>query len=114
MTDKAKLFKALADKNRLRILKMLEVRPLCVCEIREILDLANSTVSQHLAILRDAGFIYDIKDNKWVNYHLNKRTDDDVVYALLMVLQSKSIDDDVYREDAERVEQVDRNVLCQL
>jgi ArsR family transcriptional regulator len=93
---------------------MLEVRPLCVCEIREILDLANSTVSQHLAILRGAGFIYDIKDNKWVNYHLNKRTDDDMVYALLMVLQSKSFDDNVYREDAERVEQVDRNVLCQL
>ncbi len=114
MDDKAKLFKALADKNRLRILKMLEVRPLCVCEIREILDLANSTVSQHLAILRDAGFIYDIKDNKWVNYHLNKRSTDDVVYALLMILQSKSFENDIYREDAVRVEQVDRNVLCNL
>lgn len=114
MDDKAKLFKALADKNRLRILKMLEVRPLCVCEIREILDLANSTVSQHLAILRDAGFIYDIKDNKWVNYHLNKRTEDDVAYALLMVLQSRSFDDEIYRDDAERVEHVDRNVLCNL
>lgn len=114
MEERVKLFKALADKNRLRILKMLEVRPLCVCEIREILDLATSTVSQHLAILRAADFIYDIKDNKWVNYHLNKRCTDDVVYALLMILQSKSFDDDVYREDAARVEQVDRNVLCQL
>ncbi len=114
MDDKAKLFKALADKNRLRILKMLDVRPLCVCEIRELLGLANSTVSQHLAILRDADFIYDIKDNKWVNYHLNKRSADDVVYALLMVLQSKSFENDIYREDAARVETVDRNVLCNL
>ena len=114
MDDKTKLFKALADKNRLRILKMLEVRPLCVCEIRAILDLANSTVSQHLAILREAGFIFDINDNKWVNYHLNKRTDDDVVYSLLMILQSKSFDENVYRKDAERVHQVDRNILCNL
>ena len=112
--DKTKLFKALSDRNRLRILKMLEVKPLCVCEIREILGLANSTVSQHLALLRDAGFIYDIKDNKWVNYHLNKRTMDDVAHALLMVLQSSNFDDDIYRQDAERVHQVDRNVLCSL
>lgn len=114
MNDKARYFKALADNNRLRILKMLEVRPLCVCEIREILNLANSTVSQHLAILRDAGFIYDIKDKKYVNYHLNKRSTDDMVYALLMVLQSKCFDDAIYREDAARVENVNRNVLCNL
>ena len=114
MQDKSKLFKALADKNRLRILKMLEIRPLCVCEIREILGLATSTVSQHLAILRNAGFIYDIKDNKWVNYHLNKRSLDDVAHALLMVLQSNSFNDDVYSKDAELVHTVDRNVLCNL
>lgn len=114
MGNKSKLFKALADKNRLRILKMLEVRPLCVCEIREILNLANSTVSQHLAILRKSGFIYEIKDNKWVNYYLNKRSTDDVVYALLMIIQSKSFDDDVYRKDAEQVHLVDRNILCRL
>ncbi len=114
MDNHVKLFKALADKNRLRILKMLEVRPLCVCEIREILDLANSTVSQHLSILRDADFIYDIKDNKWVNYHLNKRMENDVAHALLMVLQSRSFDDEIYRADAERVYTVDRNELCQV
>ena len=114
MDDKAKYFKALADRNRLRILKILEVRPLCVCEIREILGLANSTVSQHLSILRDAGFIYDIKDNKWVNYYLNERTTNNLVYALLMVLQSNSFSDDIYREDAEKVHLVDRNKLCNL
>ncbi len=68
----AKTLKALSDGNRLRILKMLEVRPLCVCEITEVLNLATSTVSRHLAVLREAGFIQDKKEGKWVNYYLNK------------------------------------------
>jgi len=71
MRKLAKTFQALSDTNRIRILKMLEVRHLCVCEITEILYLANSTVSKHLSILRDAEFILDEKDGKWVNYFLN-------------------------------------------
>jgi ArsR family transcriptional regulator len=71
MRKLARTFQALSDTNRIRILKMLEIRPLCVCEIREVLNLANSTVSKHLAILRDAEFILDEKDGKWVNYRLN-------------------------------------------
>ena len=59
MRTLVKIFKALADSNRIRILKMLEVRPLCVCEITEVLNLAASTVSKHLSILRDADFIID-------------------------------------------------------
>ncbi|HNO10725.1 MAG TPA: metalloregulator ArsR/SmtB family transcription factor, partial [bacterium] len=50
-------FKALSDANRLRILKMLELRTLCVCEIRAVLKLAPSTVSQHLKILKKNAFI---------------------------------------------------------
>ena len=50
-------FKALSDPNRTRILKMLQVRPLCVCEITELLGLATSRVSKHLSILRNAGFL---------------------------------------------------------
>ncbi len=112
MNEKAGLFKALGDKNRLRILKMLEQRPLCVCEIRDILGLATSTVSQHLAILRNAGFIYDIKDNKWVEYHRNIQTRDDIVRSLLLLLQSKPFDDDIYQNDAKQARIVDRNQVC--
>ena len=70
MRELVKVFKALSDSNRIRILKMLEVRPLCVCEITEVLKLATSTVSKHLSILRDAGYIIDQKEGKWVNYYL--------------------------------------------
>jgi DNA-binding transcriptional ArsR family regulator len=57
--DTVNPLKAVGDVNRVRILKMLEERELCVCEVREILDLSNSTVSQHLALLRDADLIVD-------------------------------------------------------
>ncbi len=52
MKDTTTLFKALSEPNRLRILKMLQRKPLCVCEITDILQLAASTVSQHLNILK--------------------------------------------------------------
>jgi ArsR family transcriptional regulator, arsenate/arsenite/antimonite-responsive transcriptional repressor len=65
-----KVFKALADKNRLRILKMLQRKPMCVCEIREVLGLAQPTVSKHLKILKDAGIIEDWQDGLWTNYQL--------------------------------------------
>jgi ArsR family transcriptional regulator len=112
LMKKTDLFKALADKSRLRILKMLEVRPLCVCEIRAILGLATSTVSQHLAILRNAGFIFDIKDNKWVEYHLNRDSQDDIVQALFLVLQNNRFDDEIYQKDAKQAQIVDRNKVC--
>lgn len=115
MTDMVKLFKALADPSRVRILKMLQVRPLCVCEIREILDLAVSTVSQHLAILRDAGFIYDVKENKWVNYYLHRQNQDKAVQVLLHLVQDPALfGDEIHRLDADRVHRVDRNQLCRL
>ena len=63
--DIVKVFKALGDSNRIRIVKMLEARELCVCEVREVLDLSNSTVSKHLSVLRDADLILDRKDGKW-------------------------------------------------
>ena len=62
MRNLVKVFKALSDSNRIRIIKMLEQRRLCVCEITEVLKLASSTVSKHLSILRDAELILDEKD----------------------------------------------------
>jgi ArsR family transcriptional regulator len=74
--QKAKnIFRALSDINRLRIIKMLEVKPLCVCEITKILGIAASTASSHLSILRDARLIGARKDGRWVEYYLNTNSD---------------------------------------
>lgn len=67
-----KFFKALADKTRLRILRVLAVREMCVCELMTALDLTQPTASHHLHILEDAGFVKNRKEGKWVFYSLTK------------------------------------------
>jgi len=107
-----KIFKALSDSNRLRILKMLEIRPLCVCEISEILQLANSTVSKHLSILRDADLILDEKDGKWVNYSLNSGLKDLTKNQILAIIRKELPDDAQVQKDLVKVKAVDRNIIC--
>ena len=71
LKKQADIFKSLSDPNRIRILKMLQMKSMCVCEITEILGLAASTVSQHLTVLKNAGFIVDSKNGKWIDENLN-------------------------------------------
>lgn len=112
MRDVVKIFKALSDPNRLRIIKMLQIRPLCVCEITDVLQLATSTVSKHLSILRDSELIMDEKEGKWVNYRLNLQAADEYVGKLLPLLEKWLPDDNTVRQDAEKVKSVDRNIIC--
>jgi ArsR family transcriptional regulator len=114
MREMVKVFKALSDTNRIRILKMLESRPLCVCEITEVLGLATSTVSKHLSILHDARYIVADKEGKWVNYSLNRDQDSDYVRHLLPLIRTWLPADETIRLDREKVQTVDRIQLCGL
>jgi ArsR family transcriptional regulator len=69
------LFKALADRTRLRILGLLTAGEVCVCHIHESLDLPQPTVSRHLAYLRRAGLVVARKEGLWVHYRLADLTD---------------------------------------
>jgi len=108
------VFKALSDPNRIRIIKMLETRELCVCEVREVLDLSTSTVSKHLSILRDAGLITDSKDGKWVNFRLNQRPQTSFVQSQLALVLTSFADDEQIQADRRKLVKVDRNVICRL
>jgi DNA-binding transcriptional ArsR family regulator len=66
----SKIFKALADQTRLKILGLLEIREMCVCEIMVALDLTQPTASYHLGLLENVGLIKDRKEGKWVFYSL--------------------------------------------
>lgn len=107
-----KIFKALSDKNRLRILKMLQKKPLCVCEITDILNLATSTVSQHLSILSEAGLLIGEKDGKWINYRLNLQPDDAAISSALLYIQMTLENDKTIQKDFKLISVVDRNKLC--
>lgn len=65
------LFKALADSNRLRILAVLQWGELCVCQLMGILGLSQSTVSKHLAILKEAGLLTEQQRGKRTFYTLS-------------------------------------------
>lgn len=64
------MHKAIGHPVRLRLLAMLRCGPLCVCQMTVVVKLAGSTVSEHLSELRKAGVITDVKDGRWVEYHL--------------------------------------------
>jgi len=70
MTGFIEITKALADTNRVRVLLALCDRELCVCRIIELLQLAPSTVSKHLTILKQAGLIEGRKEGRWMHYRL--------------------------------------------
>ncbi len=69
---KSKVFKALADSIRLRILGLLSSREMCVCEVMVALDLTQPTASHHLRILENVGLVKDRKEGKWVFYSIAK------------------------------------------
>ena len=108
--------KALADSNRLRILIALRSQELCVCQITELLRLAPSTVSKHLAILQASGLLDSRKDERWVYYRWPDRTAGSEVRAALDWI-SKSLEDDArITEDHRHLKTIlrqDPKLLCQ-
>jgi ArsR family transcriptional regulator, arsenate/arsenite/antimonite-responsive transcriptional repressor len=112
LEEKTKIFKVLSDPNRLRILKALQSKVLCVCEIRELLQLANSTVSQHLSILKEEGFILEEKEGKWVNYSINPHPGDPRINAILSTLDFWIGDENIIISDKKKIGSLDRLSIC--
>lgn len=68
MKHLASQFKGLSDPTRLRILNLLNAGELCVCDLMAVLDIPQSTVSRHLAYLRNAGWVKGRRNGKWMYY----------------------------------------------
>lgn len=64
------VFKALGDKTRLKILGLLSLREMCVCEVMVALDLTQPTASHHLHILENAGLVEYRKEGRWSFYSM--------------------------------------------
>ena len=88
-----KVMKALSDPNRVKVLKMLQTRTLCVCEIQAALKIAQSTVSKHLKILEEADLVTFEKDGLWVNYMINSEPDNPYAKKMLELLDEWLSDD---------------------
>src|SRR6476660_7322942 len=83
--EAARLFHALSDETRLEILQRLRSQEQCVCDLMGSLGAAQSRLSFHLKVLKDAGLITDRPEGRWVYYSLKEegvRALEDVVRAL--------------------------------
>jgi DNA-binding transcriptional ArsR family regulator len=105
------IFKALAEPSRIRILKMLQVRPLCVCEISEVIGLTSSTVSEHLSILRENKLVTSEKKGKIVFYKLNFYPKDPSVTAINSIISFSMEVDKTIKSDKCKAKKVDCNVI---
>jgi len=105
-----KIFKALGERNRLRIINMLMERSMCVCEITDIMDLSQSTVSGHLRVLKEADIIEDTKEGLWVEYSLLKHNN--INKTLFNILKTMFDEDPELNKERKSAMKADRQVLC--
>ncbi len=106
-----KTLKALADKNRIRILKLLENKKMCVCELSHVLGITQPSVSRHLKKLKSAELIKDEQDGFWTNYMLNKPAN--IYGAKLNKLIKESLNDDVVvKQDLIKSKKAKRENIC--
>ena len=106
------VMKALSEKNRLKMVKMLQHRELCVCEIQAGLGLAQPTVSKHLKTLEDAELVISRKQGRWVNYSLNNKPDNPFASSLLGNLRHWLEDDSEMQELIEKLPELNRENIC--
>ena len=112
MRDFIKVMKALSDSNRIKMIKLLQRRVLCVCEIQEALGLAQSTASKHLKILEEAGLITYLKEGPWVNYRLADGVRNPYVANLLGTLRHWLEDDPDVAALVEKLPEINRETIC--
>lgn len=73
-----KSFKALGEPTRLKILKMLSIQSMCVCELSEVLDMLQPRISQHLKILKDVDLVIESREGYWTYYSINSHVMDNL------------------------------------
>lgn len=103
LDEMERLFKALADATRLRILGLLLSGEVCVCDIHESLKIAQPKASRHLAYLRRSGLVETRREGLWIHYRLGQ-IPDPVLAAIADTVRHALTHLDAVRRDGERLE----------
>ncbi len=106
-----RVFRALSDRTRLRILHLLLPGELCVCHLVDVLDLPQPKVSRHLAYLRRAGLVIARKEGLW-NYYRLAPTKSEFQQKLLSCLESGFREMPELAQDAEQLTKSIRQWCC--
>ena len=112
MKNFIKVMKALSDPNRVKIMKLLQHKVMCVCEMRDALQLSQPSVSKHLKILEEAGLVNFKKDGLWVNYCLADGRDSPYAASLLGNLRHWLEEETEIAEIVERLPDIRREEIC--
>ena len=112
MRELVKVFKALGDRNRLRILKMLQQKKMCVCELSAALGITRPSVSRHLGLMKDAGLVQDERNGQWIDYSLSKDTINEYAPVIQSHLKEWINDDPKIKKDIEKIKKLNREELC--
>ena len=107
-----KVMKALADPNRVKIVKMLQHKTMCVCEMKEALQIAQPSVSKHLKILEEAGIVSSRKEGQWVNYYLADGSGTPYAASLMGNLRHWLENDKEIEGLIERLPNINRENIC--
>lgn len=112
MREFIKVMKALSDPNRVKLIKMLQKKMMCVCEIQAALGIAQPTVSKHLKVLEEAGLVTYKKDGLWVNYYLTDGNSSPYAASLLGNLKHWLDDTPEISGILERLPMIRREDIC--
>src|SRR5258707_9567855 len=96
-----RLFRALADPSRLRLLNLIAGREICVCFFVEILGMSQPKISRHLAYLRRAGLVAARRDGKWMHYRLATPRDEIARDILRSTLRKLAVRPEMQRDVAQ-------------
>lgn len=108
MREVAKIFKALSDETRLRILNLLIERECCVCEVMQVLELSQTRASRNLGVLYDAGLLRLRKEGLWSLYSINDGDGDGHLRYIFALVREALRNSAVAREDRLRLKQAER------
>ena len=111
MKEFLKVMKAASEPSRVKILKMLQTKVMCVCEIQTVLGTAQSTASKHLKILEEAGLVSSHKDGLWVNYRLSDGHQSPYAVNLIGNIRHWLDDEPEIAEILHSLPQIDRHTI---
>jgi DNA-binding transcriptional ArsR family regulator len=108
--------KALSDENRVRALMALGDQAVCVCQLIELLQLAPSTVSKHMSILKQAKLVSGRKRGRWMYYRLPGNAASEVVQQAISLVRQAMSEEPCIRMDAERMRKIlgtKKELICE-
>jgi ArsR family transcriptional regulator len=111
MKEIARLFKALSDETRLRIIHLLLYGELCICDLMEVLELPQSKVSRHMAYLKHSGLVNDRREAVWIYYSL-KEPQSKVYESQMICIRDCFEEHEAFKRDLQRLKSLEVKKSC--